>query len=56
MSDQRYHVGARSSGLAGVIKLGAVVGVGLLGYILYRQVFVTAGSLRGAKRALTGGE
>ena len=39
---------------SGVVKLAAVVGVGVVGYIVYRQFFVTAGSFRGAKRAFSG--
>jgi len=52
-----HHVGARHGGAdwAGVIRLGAIVGAGVLGYIIYRQLVVTGGTLRGAKRVFTGG-
>jgi hypothetical protein len=46
--------GVRSSGWTGTLVLAAAVGVGLAGYLIYRQFVVTTGTVRGARRALGG--
>jgi len=46
--------GARSSGWTSTLVLAAAVGIGLAGYLIYRQFVVTAGTVRGARRAFGG--
>jgi hypothetical protein len=44
--------GAKSSGWTSTLVLAGAIGVGVVGYLLYRQFYVSAGTVRGAKHAL----
>lgn len=52
--EPHYAVGYKQADWSGVLKLAAVVGVGVAGYLLYRQLHVSVGAVRGMKRTLSG--
>lgn len=41
---------------SGVAKIGVVVGVGVVGYLIFRQLVVVSASARGVRRGLIGQE
>lgn len=50
-----YAVGySKPADWGGVLKLAAVVGIGVAGFLLYRQYVVSQGTIRGIKRTLGG--
>ncbi len=46
--------GAKSSGWTSTLVLAGAIGIGVVGYLIYRQVHVSAGAVRGAKRVFIG--